>query len=190
MSNSITVLPVVIYLVIKLTYIFKGRVFITYISEFEGLVLMYCAAPIVNLSLFKNIQSKGILSFLSAIAPLVIFVSYFIISRSRTYKLLIHNVDVKLFMDKFEDLLIKHNIPFTNEKYKLSLTNKVIVYFSGESIIIKNYKEIALQKELIKDFKHELKSMTTKKKNISIAFDILFLVMFSLPILISLFLIF
>jgi hypothetical protein len=38
---------------------------------------MSCAAPIMNLSLFKNIQSKGILSFLSAIAPLVILVIYF-----------------------------------------------------------------------------------------------------------------
>ncbi|SHH90643.1 hypothetical protein [Clostridium grantii] len=190
MSNNITVLPVVIYLVIKLTYIFKGRAFITYISEFEGLVLMYCAAPIVNLNLFKNIQSKGTLSFISAIVPLVIFMIYFIISRSRAYKLLIHNVAMKLFMDKFEDLLIKHNIQFAKEKYKLVLNNKVIVYFSGESIIIKNYKEIPLLNEMIKDFKYELKSMPTRKKNISIAFDILFLVMFSLPILISLFFIF
>jgi hypothetical protein len=87
-------------------------------------------------------------------------------------------------MDKFEDLLIKHNIQFTKGKYKLVLTNKVIICFGSGSIIIKNYKEIPLQKELIKDFKYELKSMPTRKKNIAIIFDLLFLVIFSLPILV------
>lgn len=177
--NIILGIIVLAYLGIKIIYIARKKLFTTPITSLEFLAF-YCLTCILNFISSVIGQATENPSLLSIIIPWFIFIIYLIMSRLRSYKVFIHNVDLKLVNKKLEILLKRYNINYANDKGVLKIPDKTKtkIYFIDKALIIKNYKELSEHKGIIKDFRAELKNMPVQKKKLTLGFDIVMFLLF------------